>query len=84
MINSIQKTYLATVMAITVCIVFVHKPALSMVCCYVCMYVCMLVDESVSATAEVSDQVVRVGQFLESLTVTCAIVLGEQLSRKKV
>ena len=81
MINSIQKTYLAKVMAITVCIVFVHKPALNW---FAFMYVCMWVDESVSATAEVSDQVVRVGQFLESLTVTCAIVLGEQLSRKKV
>ena len=54
---------------------------------YVCMYVCinvyivlcMCLGESMSVTAEVSDEVIRVGQYPGSLTVTCTFVIGEQL-----
>ena len=66
------------------CANIVFHMVISLVVYEIGEYIRMCVDETASATAEVSDQVVRVGQFLESFTVTCAIVLGEQLSRKKV
>ena len=42
----------------------------------------MCLGESMSVTAEVSDEVIRVGQYPGSLTATCTFVIGEQLGGK--